>query len=169
MRSNHRSVNGWKSRGIAIATLALFSSSSLMLGTALAAHPSGSTVPAGFIDAADLAYDGVFNPLDARVKLQLAINTGLNVFVPNMGTPWITDTLLLDDDNDNQTIRFEEGVVLEAIVGGLPGTNDPLILVLGADNVRLEGYGATFRLLKDDYLIPADYIAGEWRHGIRMS
>ncbi len=116
----------------------------LVSPAAFAAHPSGSTVPAGFIDAADVTYGGAFNPLDATAKLQAAIDTGSNVFVPYMGAgmDWLVDPIFLTQDS--QTIIFEDQVVVEARAGFAAGAD--LFDGNSRSNVRLEGYGATFRM-----------------------
>ena len=115
--------------------------------------------PPGYVDATIFGYD----PLDATAALQAAINTGFNVWVPNVGTDWIVEPIFLTQSN--QTILFEEGVVVAAKEGSFLGTHDYLFSNTTRANVRLEGYGATFRMRQQDYLA-APYPPSEFRFGI---
>jgi len=115
--------------------------------------------PAGFIDASTFGY----NTTDATAALQAAIDTGSNVWVPNMGSDWNVSPIFLTQSN--QTIHFDEGVVIAAKEGEFLGANDYLFSNVTRENVRLEGYGATFRMRQQDYLAPP-YPAAEFRFGI---
>ena len=50
----------------------------------LSAAAAGAEIPPGYVDASSYGY----NATDATAALQAAINTGQNVFVPDMGTDW---------------------------------------------------------------------------------
>ena len=103
--------------------------------------PCASQPPPGFIDAS-LQGPG-FDSVDATAALQAAIDTGSDVWVPNMGTDWNITPIVLTQSN--QTILFEEGVVVAAKQGAYLGLTDFMFRSQLKDNVRLEGYGATFR------------------------
>ncbi len=133
----------------------------LLSSTAFAAHPSGTPVPAGYIDAASFGY----NTVDATNALQFAINQGQNVFVPNMGADWNVKPIFLTQSNQN--ILFEDGVVIQAKSGNFRNGNDSLFEARDVENVTLTGYGATLRMNQDDYTM-APYSAAEWRHGIDL-
>jgi len=137
------------------------------VGVAYRAVPDLPTLPtpAGFINAADVIYGGPFNAADSTEKLQAALDTGLDVFVPNMGggMDWITEGLFLT--NDNQTIRFEEGVVIEAKAGAFNNPNNSLFEAEAVTGVRLEGYGATLSMGNID----SAALGGEWRHAIDLT
>jgi hypothetical protein len=120
-----------------------------------------SQPPAGFVDAS--TFGGGFDPADATSALQAAIDSGSDVWVPNMGTDWIVNPIFLTQSN--QTIRFDEGVVVVAKPGGFLGSHDVLFSNITRENVRLEGYGATFRMQQQDYLTPA-YLPNEFRAAI---
>ncbi len=121
--------------------------------------------PTGFINAADVIYGGPFNAADSTEKLRAALATGLDVFVPNMGAEmdWITEGLFLT--NDNQTIRFEEGVVIEAKAGAFGNANNSLFEAEAVTGVRLEGYGATLSMGNID----SAALGGDWRHAIDLT
>ena len=122
---------------------------------------ASSQPPDGFVDAS--TFGGGFNSEDATNALQSAINSGSNVWVPNMGTDWIVNPIFLTQSN--QTIRFDEGVVVVAKPGGFLGSHDVLFSNITRENVRLEGYGATFRMQQQDYLTRA-YLPNEFRAAI---
>lgn len=121
-------------------------------------HSPSSALPPGFVDASTFGY----NATDATAALQAAINTGSNVWVPNMGSDWIVTPIFLTQND--QTIRFEEGVVVAAKPGAFLG-HDYLFRNVTRASVRLEGYGATFRMRQQDYLAPP-YTPSEFRFGI---
>lgn len=118
-------------------------------------------LPPGFVDAAAFG----FNPVDATAALQAAINTGSNVYVPKMASDWIVTPITLS--HSNQEIRFESGVVVAAKPGAFLGVDDALFSAVGKSNVKLTGYGATFRMRKSDYQ-QAPYAPAEWRHGVNL-
>ncbi|MFA9479405.1 hypothetical protein ACERK3_14035 [Phycisphaerales bacterium AB-hyl4] len=118
-------------------------------------------VEAGQVDTADASWWG-FNEDDATDALQSAINSGAaRVIVPDMGTPWmVRETIELAS---NQTVVFEEGVVVEAKEGRFHDRYDFLFVAVETENLKLEGYGATLRMRKSDYQSDA-YTHSEWRH-----
>jgi hypothetical protein len=111
--------------------------------------------------ASKLGYD----PVDATQALQAAIASGAQkVIIENMGTPWIVDKIQLASD---QEIVFEKGVVVQAKRGAFKGTGDCLFTASLKKNVTLTGYGATFKMWKEDYHGP-DYKKAEWRHTLSI-
>lgn len=118
-------------------------------------------LPVGFVDASTFGY----NPVDATSALQAAINTGQNVYVPSMASNWNVRPITLT--HSNQEIRFEDGVVVAAKAGAFTDVDDALFTSVGTSNVKLSGYGATFRMRKSDYQGPS-YTPGEWRHGVNL-
>lgn len=127
----------------------------------LAGTVASAAVPAGFIDASTYGY----NAADATAALQAAINTGQNVYVPNMGTPWVITPVALG--KSNQTIQFQPGTVVEAKKGSFLGSSDSLFTATGVSNVKMIGNGATLKMNKTDYT-QAPYQQGEWRMGIML-
>jgi len=123
------------------------------------------SAPAGFLDASTVG-DG-FNATDATAALQAAINTGQNVYVPNMGTPWVVSMITLG--KSNQQILFESGTVVSALQGAFLSPIDSLFTADGVSNVKISGFGATFQMNKNDYTHDPPYDPGEWRHGIRLN
>ena len=112
-----------------------------------------------------------FDPTDATACLQTAINSGAKTLVvDNVGAPWIVRPLKGVSD---QTIILEPGVELLAKEGEFTGLTDCLLTYRDAKNVRLSGYGATFRMRRDDYMQPqyerrADGYS-EWRHALKIT
>ena len=103
-----------------------------------------------------------YNTTDATTALQTAINSGADtVIVRNMGSPWYVTPIFLAS---NQHIIFNDGVLVQAKSGSFTGNHDCLFSASGKTNITLEGYGATFRMNKADY-IP---YGGEWRHGLNV-
>ena len=108
------------------------------------------------------ADDYGYNATDATAALQAAINSGADtVIVRNMGTPWMVRPIYLAS---NQHVIFNDGVVVQAKSGSFTGTHDCLFSASQKTNITLEGYGATFRMNKADY-VP---LGGEWRHGVNV-
>ena len=137
-------------RSVATVTLVL------MPGSLVIADP-----PPGFIDASTFGY----NTIDATAALQAAIDSGSNVYVPNMGSDWIVAPIHLTQSN--QEILFESGVTIAAKQGEFMGTDDSLFRAARVSNVKMTGYGATFRMRKSDY-VQSPYPDGEWRMGILL-
>jgi hypothetical protein len=144
-------------RGIGLLTGVII----IMAGSAVAS----AAAPQGFIDASAATYGGGYNATDATAALQAAINTGQNVWVPNMGTPWNITPISLT--KSNQTIQFESGTVVAAKQGAFRGTNDSLFTAGDVSNVNMIGYGATLQMRKDDYT-QYPYQASEFRMGISL-
>lgn len=106
-----------------------------------------------------------YNEEDSTEILQSAINSGVNVlYVPNMGTPWITEPLFLES---NQEIIFESGCIIKAKKGSFQGGGDALFSIKDKENVILKGYGAVFEMRKEDYM-GAEYSDAQWRHTLQI-
>ena len=106
-----------------------------------------------------------FDQYDSTVILQRAIDSGADkVVVPNTGKDWFIRPITLAAD---QELFFEPGVVVTARKGFFQGTHDCLFTAEEKSNVKLSGYGATFRMRKSDYTGPS-YVDGQWRHGLRF-
>lgn len=101
-----------------------------------------------------------FDPMDSTAALQAALDSSADVvIVDNVGQDWITRPLFVR--RDNVTVIFESGVTLRAKIGGFPAKRDSLLLVDGRNNVRIYGYGATFKMNKPEY-------TGEWKCCLRV-
>jgi hypothetical protein len=130
----------------------------LSCGNVASAQP-----PPGFVDAS--TFGGGFNPTDATSALQAAIDSGSDVWVPNLGTDWNVTPIELTQSN--QTILLEEGVVVAAKPGAFLNGSDNLIRNVTKQNVRLEGYGATLRMRQQDYL-SAPYTPTQFRFAVGL-
>ncbi|NLO06873.1 MAG: right-handed parallel beta-helix repeat-containing protein [candidate division WS1 bacterium] len=122
-------------------------------------------VAAGEIAEARASWWG-FNPEDSTEALQAAINSGAaKLIVEDMGSPWIVTPIKLASD---QEIIFEEGCEILAKRGEFKGRNDTLFTASGVENVTLRGYGATWRMWREDYDNPELYEKAEWRHCLTL-
>ncbi len=114
-----------------------------------------------------------FDPEDATTTLQAAIGSGAKrVFVPNMHTDWIIQPIRLAG---NQELLFEPGTVVTAKRGEYRGKGDSMLTAQNVENLTIRGYGATFRMWKQDYITGlvleqfgwhrwyGQYPKGEWR------
>lgn len=91
-----------------------------------------------------------FDPEDATEGLQAAIDSGVRrLFVPNMRNDWIIRPIRLAS---NQEIIFERGTVVSAKRGEYRGKGDSLFTAQDVENLTIRGYGATFRMWKQDYI-----------------
>ena len=119
---------------------------SVMVGGVLQCGSSAVAQAPAWVDASTFGY----NPVDATDALQAAISSGAStVFVPNMGTPWTIRPVYLT--SSNQEIIFEDGVLVQARAGYFYGEAN-LFRISYKSNVTLSGYGATFRMRKEDYI-----------------
>ncbi len=91
-----------------------------------------------------------FDPEDATEGLQAAIDSGARrLIVPNMHADWIVRPIRLAS---NQEIIFERGTVVSAKRGEYRGKGDSMFTAQDVENLTIRGYGATFRMWKQDYI-----------------
>jgi len=101
-----------------------------------------------------------FDETDATDALQSAINSGAKkVVVPDMEKDWIVRPIMLKGD---QEIVFEDGAIVTAKKSEFKGKGDCLFKGMELSNLTLRGYGAVFRMQKQDYMTDA-YDKAEWR------
>ena len=118
-------------------------------------------VATGRIKVAKASWWG-FRTEDSTKALQAAIDSGVpKLIVEDMGAPWIVTPIRL---RSNQEIEFEKGVELLAKRGEYKGGGATLVTARNVENVVLRGYGATFRMWREDYDNPDLYKKAEWRH-----
>ena len=136
------------------------------------AHPEMvAKVASGEVREARVSWWG-FDAKDSTKYLRAAIASGVpKLIVDRMPSPWIVMPLRAVS---NQHIVFEEGTVLLAKRGRFENTSDRLMSLVEVENVRITGYGATFRMWRKDYAHGkdrkgCDYKRGEWRHALSMS
>lgn len=132
------------------------------LGCLFVSTQSYAAAPAGYVDASTYGY----NTTDATAALQAALNSGQNVYIPNMGADWVTTPLLVT--RSNQNILLAPGVVIAAKAGEFMGTADTLFRFNNVSNSSITGYGATLRMRKADYL-QAPYPEAQWRTAISLT
>ncbi len=120
-----------------------------------------AAVTAGTITEAKASWWG-FDPEDSTASLQAAIDSGVpKLTVDKMAGPWIVTPMRLVS---NQEIVFEEGVEVLAKRGEFSKRNDILFSAGRCENLSLIGYGATWRMWREDYDNPELYERGDWRH-----
>lgn len=106
------------------------------------------------------------NSADATDCIQKAFDSGANkVIIPNNGAKYIVRPLFV---KSNQEIFIERGVEIEAKKGEYKNIRDALLNIVGVKNVSVIGYGATIRMLKEDYQNTSLYQHSEWRHAINI-
>ncbi|NCO38611.1 MAG: hypothetical protein COZ06_24685 [Armatimonadetes bacterium CG_4_10_14_3_um_filter_66_18] len=106
-----------------------------------------------------------FDAIDATACLQAALDSGVpKLTVDNVGQPWVVEPIQLAS---NQEILFEKGVEIAAKQGAFLGGNDSLFSARNKENITIRGYGATWRMHRDDYAAPP-YKKAEWRHSLQL-
>lgn len=122
-------------------------------------------VEAGERTEADASWWG-FDEEDSTSYLQAAIDSGVEkLVIPKMDSPWIVEPVELTQDN--QTLVFEQGTVVNAKEGSFRGGGDCLFEARNRQNLALIGYGAVFEMRKEDYW-EAPYEEAEWRHALAI-
>jgi len=107
-------------------------------------------VLAGKRSVANAAWWG-FNEEDATEPLQAAIRSGAKrVVVPNLGKDWIVRPLQLAG---GQELVLEAGVVVTAMRGAYRGGGESVFNANDLTNLTIQGYGATVRMQKEDYIV----------------
>jgi len=148
---------------VAIITLVILLALPARLSAADSLLPDAKKIAAvadGTITEAKASWWG-FNPEDSTASLQAAINSGVpRLIVDKRSGPWIVTPMTLVS---NQEIVFEEGVEVLAKRGEFKGANDSLFRATNLKNITLSGYGATWRMWRDDYDNPELYKKAEWR------
>lgn len=120
---------------------------------------SSGNYPSNAVFASSFGY----NSSDATDALEAALRSGNSfVVVDKQRSDWIIRPLNLFDLKDI-TIVFEPGVVLRAKSGAFRKSNDQLLQLFRARNVTIEGYGATFKMNKNEYN------SDEHRHGLAIN
>ncbi|MEY4905815.1 MAG: hypothetical protein RLZZ292_3630 [Bacteroidota bacterium] len=104
-----------------------------------------------------------YNATDATTAFQNAIQSSYDTIVVNYtGTgSWIVQPCSFSDLS-NKTIIFQNNVQLVAKVGAFSNTGDCLFRLIRATNIKIWGYGATFKMQK------SEYTTGEWRHALSI-
>lgn len=122
------------------------------------ANSGGGNYPPGAVLASSFG----FNANDATDSFKNALlSNNSTIVVDKQNSDWIIRPTTLANLN-NKTIIFESGVVLRAKAGAYPLTNNVLLRLNSATNLTIEGYGATFKMNKNEYT------SGEWRHTLSI-
>jgi polygalacturonase len=164
-------TDGYKTERPAMKQISLMLLCAMILSTVIATadvkeNPEAiADLKAGTRTEANAAWWG-FNPEDSTEILQGALDSGASrVVIPFLGKPWITRPLTL---RSNQTVFFEPGVIIEAKRGEFLGKSQSLFTMDQGENLSLQGYGATFRMHKEDYR-QVGYENAEWRMTLRFA
>ncbi|MBD2768005.1 right-handed parallel beta-helix repeat-containing protein [Hymenobacter sp. BT664] len=105
----------------------------------------------------------VFNSTDVTTIVRNAINSSADtIVVKNTGSPWIVQPITIFNKS-NKTIIFDYGVTLKAKSGAFADTYATLLKLNTCANFKIIGYGATFEMIKSEYL------DGEFRHAIDLT
>jgi len=117
------------------------------------------------------AYEGGWNGTDDTVCLQAAIDSGADrVIVTPQAGPWVVSTteagLSAVVLASNQRIIFRPGTEVVAKAGSFLATAASMFRATNKVNIDIVAYGATFTMLKADYVGGGAYAAGDARHGV---
>lgn len=124
-----------------------------------------AAVSRGEIEEANVSWWG-FDKEDSTQYVQAALDSGAKrVVVPAMNSTWIVEPLFVNVDN--LEIFFEPSVILQAKKGKFLGRNDSLLSIIERKNITLIGYGAQFRMHKEDYW-EKPYRRAEWRNTLNI-
>jgi hypothetical protein len=150
----------------ASATASLSSLVSLGRSTSL----SPPTRPCAELDVINVSSCFGYSETDNTDFLQAAIDTGAKkIIIANLGpgrNRWIAQTIQLR--KPNQTIFFEDGVVLEAMRGAFKSTGNGFLMGQHRlPGLTLSGYGATVRMWREDYANKSLYNHSENRHAFQ--
>ena len=111
-----------------------------------------------------LLSDWGYIPDDSTEILQKALDSEFStIIIPAMSGPWVTKPLFLK--RDNLTIILEPGALLVAKRDEFYGRGDSLLTLDAVKNITIQGYGATFKMWREDY-DKKPYTHAEWRTGI---
>ena len=109
-----------------------------------------------------------FDPTNSTRFIQQAFDSGLpEIVLDDKGMPWITEPL---KGRSNQTLYFEDGVMLLALKGAYLGTGHQVLCYNCVSNIAVVGLGrrgGTIRMHKSDYQ-KWPYKPSEWRHTIMV-
>ncbi len=101
-----------------------------------------------------------FDEKDATRILEEAFQAHYDTIrVPYMGKDWILGPIEIKASN--KTIIFDSGVIVMAKTGAF-GRYDKLFEIIQQQNLTIIGYGATWRMRKEEYT------TGEWRHALSI-
>lgn len=108
-----------------------------------------------------------FNPADATLNLQAAIDSGARrVIVDRQATPWLTTPLKLRSDLE---LVLEPDTKIQALPGAYLDIRDAMFTATKVSNLTIAGGpGAEIAMRKQDYLDPEKYAKSEWRHAISL-
>ncbi len=129
-------------------------------GSSSSSSTSGTNqnYPVGAVKASTFGYKAG----DATAAFKAAINSSKSfIIIDKQSAPWNIEPSRFYNIK-NKTIIFEPGVVLQAKSGAFKGQYDVLLNFYNADNLTIEGYGATFSMNKNEYT------TGEWRHTLKI-
>ena len=125
-----------------------------------------AAVKSGQLTEAKVSWWG-FNPEDSTAQFQAALDSGVKkLTIDKMPSDWITKELHLRSDME---IFFEEGVRIVAKRGEFKSTGACLWSLGDVENVSIHGNGGELKMWKEDYLDPAKYKLGEWRHAVSLA
>jgi hypothetical protein len=106
-----------------------------------------------------------FDGTNSTAMLQAAIRSGAKkVIIPKLEVPWTMEPVFLVSE---QELFFEEGTKVIAKSGAFRGINDSFFSAVDKHDITIQGYGAEFFMLKEDYS-RSDYPRSEWRNCISL-
>ncbi len=110
-----------------------------------------------------------WNGIDDTYALQQAFTANVDtLYIDLQAGNWISGPLVFDDTVNNKVVIFEKNVTVEALPGAFDGyLYNGLFTFINCSNISLQGYGATLKMNKQEYIDLND--GSEWRHVISIS
>lgn len=117
----------------------------------------------GYASKIIVSQDIGYNITNSTSFLQEAFNTVTDtIIIDNVGTPWITAPIYLN--NSNVTVILEQNVEVLALTGAY-SEFDSMFRIWDVENIVIEGYGATIKMNKQEYI---DLNDSEFRHAFNL-
>ncbi|MBU2996747.1 right-handed parallel beta-helix repeat-containing protein [Cellulophaga baltica] len=122
-----------------------------------------TTLCATEIDASRYGFNSSDNSEVIISALQSSYDT---IIIDKQSTDWIVSPIRVNYVS-NKVIIFESGVVLKAKSGYYNSSNAQLFQLVSPENVEIIGYGATFKMDRDEY---QSYDPdGQWRNSLNIT
>jgi hypothetical protein len=103
---------------------------------------------------------------DCTTEIQAALDSPAAHTIVFTARTWTTQPLHVT--RNNTRLLFAPGALVLAKEGAYHGISDSLFSVYVSTNLTISGYGATWRMRRDDYNNSALYSHSEGRHGLSL-
>ncbi len=110
-----------------------------------------------------------WNGINDTSALQQAFTANVDtLYIDLQAGNWISGPLIFDNSVNDKVVIFEKNVTIEALPGAFDGyLYNGLFTFINCSNISFQGYGATLKMNKQEYIDLND--GSEWRHVISIS